>query len=40
MAAAPAEPSLGAQLAISLQRNRELTIKLYTMRMRNEAAPA
>ena len=37
MAAAPAEPSLGAQLAISLQRNRELTIKLYTMR--NEAAP-
>ena len=37
-APAPAHtPSLGAQLAISLQKNRELTIKLYTMR--NEPPP-
>lgn len=34
-----AEPpmSVGAQLAVALQRNRELTIELYTMR--NESPP-
>ena len=29
--------SVGAQLAVALQRNRELTIELYTMR--NESPP-